>query len=423
VPQARSRAGDNLSVLPKQKAPERAILARIAERSMALQFAKGFRQLAPISANLSRVVLLVAILLMGLEAACAASLYNVAKVRVDVTAKDAVVAREQGMAEAETLAMRILLTRLVPLSWQSRLPSFSHDEIEGLVASFAIHSEKTSARRYIGVVDVRFYPGAARQFLAIRSIPVVESQASPISLLPVMLEGNEIAKEDSADWRQAWDRLDLENGVAPVDLVTPRGDLDVQTVKAVLAGDDDAYAALRSAYGYGGLAIDVGGIGDGFFSIHLVGEDAAGDVDAVATSEVYRTDLEATYSRAAQAGLGILERRWKQRLDPGFEETADAALRRGSLYPDEAAAPEDEALGRVGAIIEFFSVRDWQQIRFGLQRVEDLRDFAVVSRSPHSAEVVFDFDGSVDQLQALLAQNGIGLYEREGTLVLRALGN
>ena len=212
---------------------------------MALQFAKGFRQLAPISANLSRVVLLVAILLMGLEAACAASLYNVAKVRVDVTAKDAVVAREQGMAEAETLAMRILLTRLVPLSWQSRLPSFSHDEIEGLVASFAIHSEKTSARRYIGVVDVRFYPGAVRQFLASRSIPVVESQASPISLLPVMLEGNEIAKEDSADWRQAWDRLDLENGVAPVDLVTPRGDLDVQTVKAVLAGDDDAYAALR----------------------------------------------------------------------------------------------------------------------------------------------------------------------------------
>ena len=389
---------------------------------MALQFAKGFNRLAPISANLSRVLLLGALVFVDISPAGATSLYNVAKVRVDVTAKDAVVAQKKGVAEAESLAMRILLTRLVPLSWQSRLPSFSHGEIEGLVAGVAIHSEKTSARRYIGVLDVRFYPDAVRRFLASRSIPVVESQASPISLLPVMLKGNEIAKDDSADWRAAWDRLDLENGVAPVDLVTPRGDLDVQTVKAVLAGDDDAYAALRSAYGYGGLVIAVGETGDRLFRIQLVGEDAAGDVDAVATSEADRTDPETTYSRAAQAGLGILERRWKRRLDPRFEETADAPLRRGSLYPDEAA-PEEEALGRVGAVIEFFSVRDWQQIRFGLQRIEDLRDFAVVSRSANAADVVFDYDGSADQLQALLAQNGIGLYERDGTLVLRALEN
>lgn len=390
---------------------------------MALQFAKGFNRLAPISANLSRVLLLRVILLVGVEAANAASLYNVANVRVDITAKDAVFAREKGMAEAEMLAMRILMTRLVPLSWEGRLPSFPHGEIEGLVAGVAIHSEKTSARRYIGVLDVRFYPGAVRQFLSSRSIPVVESQALPISLLPVMLKGDEIAKDDSADWRAAWDRLDLENGVAPVDLVTPRGDLDVQTVEAVLAGDDDAYAALRSAYGYGGLVIAVGETGDRLFRIQLVGEDAAGDVDAAATSEADRTDPETTYSRAAQAGLGILERRWRRRLDPRFEETADAPLRLGSLYPDDAAAPADETLGRVGAVIEFFSVRDWQQIHFGLQRVEDLRDFAVVSRSANAADVVFDYDGSADQLQALLAQNGIGLCERDGTLVLRALEN
>ena len=47
----------------------------------------------------------------------------------------------------------------------------------------------------------------------------------------------------------------------------------------------------------------------------------------------------------------------------------------------------------------------------------------MVSRSANAADVVFDYDGSADQLQALLAQNGIGLYERDGTLVLRALEN
>ena len=93
---------------------------------------------------------------------------------------------------------------------------------------------------------------------------------------------------------------------------------------------------------------------------------------------------------------------------------------RRSLYPDEEPETDAAALGPVDAVIEFFSARDWQQIHFGLQRVEGLRDFAVTSQSSRAASVSFDFDGSVDQLQAVLAQNGIALYERDGTLVMRA---
>ena len=148
-------------------------------------------------------------------------------------------------------AMRTLLARLVPLSMQSNLPSLSHSEIEGLVAGVAIHSEKTSPRRYIGVLDVRFYPGAVRQFLSSRAIPVLESQASAISILPVMLDGDDVATDAGAEWHDAWDRFDLENGVTLATLVAPRDDLDSKTVQAVLTGDRDAYASLRSAYGYG----------------------------------------------------------------------------------------------------------------------------------------------------------------------------
>ena len=175
---------------------------------------------------MSRFALLGFLLLMGLSPALAGSLFNVAKIRVDVTAKDAVVAREKGMAEAETRAMRTLLARLVPLSMQSNLPSLSHSEIEGLVAGVAIRSEKTSPRRYIGVLDVRFYPGAVRQLLSSRALPVLESQASAISILPVMLDGDDVATDAGAEWHDAWDRFDLENGVTLATLVAPRDDLD-----------------------------------------------------------------------------------------------------------------------------------------------------------------------------------------------------
>ncbi|WP_141701272.1 hypothetical protein [Methyloceanibacter methanicus] len=241
-------------------------------------------------------------MLAGAELAGAASLYNVAKVHVDVTAKDAVIAREKGMAEAETRAMEILLRRLVPLSSQASLPTFSHGEIEGLVAGIAIRSEKTSATRYIGVLDVRFYPGSVQQLLISRSIPFVDAPASAISILPVMLEGDGVAHDASADWRAAWERLDLENGVAPATLVAPREDLDARTVRAVLAGDVDAYAGLRSLYGYGGLVVAAGEIAGGFFRVRLAGEDAAGRVDAVVTSAVDASDRGATADAGAWVG-------------------------------------------------------------------------------------------------------------------------
>jgi hypothetical protein len=51
--------------------------------------------------------------------------------------------------------------------------------------------------------------------------------------------------------------------------------------------------------------------------------------------------------------------------------------------------------------------------------MEGLRDFAVTSRSAHAVSVTFDYAGSADRLQAVLAQNGIGPFERDGTLVIR----
>ena len=51
-------------------------------------------------------------------AQAADSLYEVAKISVDVTAKDAVAARDEGMAEAQMRAVKIVLQRLLPLSAQ-----------------------------------------------------------------------------------------------------------------------------------------------------------------------------------------------------------------------------------------------------------------------------------------------------------------
>src|SRR5690606_5543759 len=133
-------------------------------------------------------------------------------------------------------------------------------------------------------LDVRFNPYSVRQFFADYAIPMREDQAPSISILPVMLSGDKVTDGAVDGWGKAWEDLDLANGITPATLVRPRADLDAGTVKAAMSGDPDAYAALRSAYGYGGLVIAVGEKTDGNLRVRLAGEDAVG---AVTFEETY----------------------------------------------------------------------------------------------------------------------------------------
>ncbi len=65
-------------------------------------------------------------------AQAADSLYEVAKISVDITAKDAVAAREEGMAEAQMRAVKIVLQRLMPLSAQDQIPESQRGGHRGL---------------------------------------------------------------------------------------------------------------------------------------------------------------------------------------------------------------------------------------------------------------------------------------------------
>ena len=95
------------------------------------------------------------------------SLYVVAKVTVDATAKDAVAAKAKGMEEAERDALNVVLKRLLPLSAYAQLPDLSQQDVEELIEGVSIRSEQNSTTRYLASLDVSFNePGgeaAARQ--------------------------------------------------------------------------------------------------------------------------------------------------------------------------------------------------------------------------------------------------------------------
>ncbi len=359
-----------------------------------------------------------AALVAGAQAAD--SLYEVAKISVDITAKDAVAARDQGMAEAQMRAVKTVLQRLLPLSAQDQLPEFSPEDVEGLVNGVSIRSEQNSTTRYIATLDVSINEPGIKKLLQDQAIPYSEARAASISILPLVIAGGSVTSEGGEGWRQAFEQLDLAHSATPATILRARSGLSLDTVKAVLAGDAQALASMQAEYGYGPLVLAVGETANGEFVTRLAGTDSVGAIN-FGRSDKLSADSRTVAREAAAIAFGIIENRWKVSQAPEAPATAvkyeEGA---GAPAPEQDAAPKGEVPRNVVAQVEFSSLKDWQDIRGRLMNVAGIEALEVNTLSARAALVTFDYAGSLGHLQQVLGQNGFEFGDREGTFVLRS---
>jgi uncharacterized protein DUF2066 len=360
--------------------------------------------------------------LLARPARPADTLYEVTRISVDVTAQDAVAARAQGMAEAQLRAVRTVLRRLLPASAQEQIPELSQEDVEGLVNGVSIRSEQNSTTRYLATLDVSVNERGIKQLLADQAIPFSEARAPSISILPLFIAGGSLGGEGAEAWRQAWEQLDLSHSTTPATILRPRPGLRLDSVRAVLAGDAEALAALQADYGYGPLVLAVAETGKGEFVTRLAGADATGAIN-FGRSDPLSADTRAIAGEAAATAFAIIENRWKVSQSPEGQSSEvryeEAAPQEGGPTSEAEGAPPREVPRNVVAQVEFTSLKDWQDIRGRLMKVAGIEALEVNSLSARGASVTFDYAGSLGRLQKVLGENGFDFGEKEGAFVLR----
>jgi uncharacterized protein DUF2066 len=366
-------------------------------------------------------LLLALVVCTGSPARSADGPYDVAKISVDITAQDAVAARAQGMAEAQMRAVKTVIGRLTPLSVQEQLPELTDEGVQGMVNGVSIRKEQNSTTRYIATLDVSVNEQAIKQLLQDQGIPYSEERAPSISLLPVVIAGDSVTSEGEEGWRQAWEDLDLSHSMTPATILRPRQDLDVATVKAVLAGDAQALAAMQGDYGYGPLVIAVGEAAKGSFVTRLAGADGVGAIN-FGRSDTIGGDAKAAAREAAATAFAIIENRWKVSRSGEVPATEVNYAPGTEPVPGAAGAPPTpaEVPRNVVAQVQFSGLKDWQDIRGRLMNVAGIQALEVNSLSARAASITFDYAGSLGRLQKELDQNGFVFGESEGTFVLRS---
>ena len=178
-------------------------------------------------------------------------IYTVSEIPVDVTAENAVAAREKAHLKGQEAGLERLLRRLVPADEHGRLPAVQGLPVDRYVQNFQIADERLSNTRYLAKMTVAFDPDGIRDLLRSARLPFSEEVSAPLMVIPLYDDPtNARLWPENNPWWAAWaEELDNESGLR---LVMPLGDLEdasAVTVDQARAGDVIALRRVASRYG------------------------------------------------------------------------------------------------------------------------------------------------------------------------------
>jgi len=314
--------------------------------------------------------------------------YAVGGVDVDITAADALRARDEGVRDGERRAVKMLVERMVAPEDRAKVPPVDDQRLQGLVRGVEFARERTAGNHYMATLNVVFAADAVKAWLGGAGIGVVETVARAALVVPLWKDKNGVEPMDDRNaWRDAWQGLDTSGSAVPVTVV--RGDqLDQNalSVEEAYVGDVSALARLNERYH--APTIIVATVDGNKDSGPLTVGGLRYDTQTGARSDIEKITVDDARQLpdAAKKMHDRIEQEWR----------SVAVVRRDSQASLDATVPI-RALG------------DWVQVRQRLGAVPAIKNVSVRTLEADHASVHLDYFGTPEQLQQTLAQAGLQL--------------
>ncbi len=315
--------------------------------------------------------------------------FTVSGVHEDVTAANALAARDQAQAAGQAKAFAALMDRVAG----GKVPHLSASEITDLVIGFEVANERTSTVRYAADYTFHFNPAAVRRLLEGSSVAIIAAPSEkPVVVLPVFISGDRaVLWDDPNPWRDAWGENATSQNVLPV--VVPVGDLpDVAAIDApkAIAGDRAALKAISSRYQNDDVLVVQGKFGSepGRFEINVVRYPQSGPAQ--------------TTSLLTAAKPGETEAQQLAR------SVAYVAAQIGHAWK-EANTIDTKTGGTLDATVTASSLGDWVAVRNRLRSIGLVRGADLVSFDRDQIRVAIRYIGDPEQLRTALGEHGLEL--------------
>ncbi len=350
--------------------------------------------------------------------------YTVEGVEVDATAKNAVLAREKAMEEAQVKAYQMLAERFLSPQELATFKAPDPITVASLVQDFEVTNEQLSRTRYKGTFTVRFRPNAMKSQMASQGKTYSDVAKKPLLVLPFFERGGQtLLWTETNPWMAAWRNMPADkNMMQPT--VVPLGD----AADMAQVGDDEGlqYDPMRvqelaERYDADDVAVLVAStvptkVAQGQVTVNIYNNGFEGPVfvqKIVVDQTAGETD-DSVYARAAAKVKDVLRSNWK----------ANAAYNPAIAPPAAQAAPPAYAVPPVAQHIpqtrvalgpsqtytahaRFASVQDWVRLKSTLDRIYGMQAVMIKSLKPREALLDMRYAGNINALQISLQNAGI----------------
>lgn len=416
---------------------------------------KNFRLRMPLLDGLTAIAVICVLMLFYLTPAYAAQSYTVENVKVDVTAENALKARDQAFEEAQRKAFESLAKRLAQAGEipEGELPS--DEVISGMIQDFEVTREKVSAVRYIGLYTFRFSESAVKKHYNMYGSSTMAAgyqqgqgaygrgryvQGAPqrVLVIPVFkdAEGRFVTNGTANPWSSGLNTYVSQTmqteAPSPVTLIMPDLYTDTMPVTTDAGGfsyDAEDMRALVAKYSTDKTILAVGsqnniGTHIDLYSVSLQGgaaEDEPTFIRRITISglEYANAETDVLWNAAARRMKYVLS----GTLDTNGTRyaSADAAnaqygQQRGqgqyvqpaqNTYANQR--PVSSANGATPVMAEFRSAQEWRETYMALKRARGISHVEIASLTPRSAQINLYHSGSIQNLTAALEQAGLSL--------------
>ena len=326
-----------------------------------------------------------AIFMHGSVVFAASPLFTVEKVTVDVSAENALQARQMAFEEAQKIAFEELSARMLSENQQRAFQDLPVSTISSLIQDYEVSNEKLSSKRYIGTYKFRFKDQAVKRYFSSSGARYTDVTSKPILILPFLETPQGTRLWHNNAWMQAWASVDnLSSGLVP--LIIPLGDLeDVSDI-----GDDEPLTyrkrnlqAMVARYRASEAVIAIARAEGTGLSIQLYRTDRARPeyVHQILERALPRQSEAQIYERAVQSVKSALRQDWK-------EKTVVDTRRQGTIQ----------------VRVTFSSLQEWTELQRSLSRVYGVSSVELKALSPKEAYLELGYDGDLERLKLALEQ-------------------
>lgn len=353
-----------------------------------------------------RTVFLCAILVFSLVSPSFASnsLFTIEDVKVDVTAENAVAAREKAFEQAQVDAFKVLMSRMLTDAEAAAFPAPDASTVSTMIQDYEVSNEQLSSVRYVATYKFRFRDSIVRQYFSKSNVSYTDVSAKPALVLPFFQRGDQMMLWSPYNvFMKAWAGANNLQGLVP--LVVPLGDIsDVQDI-----GDEDAMRyeqrkldRILARYEASEAIILVATPDETLARVQNANDAAVGTLNV----DIYRTDR-------GQPEL-------VQRLDvPATGNDTLATLMSRAVTSVQKSLRNDwktktvvntsAGKNNVDVRVQYSSLKEWADTQRALKRVYGINDVKIKSVTPREAYLNLSFDGDERRLALALEQANLSL--------------